>query len=456
MRRLSFITASIIILIIIMISLLACERLINVPDTSNTFEVTRGDIIQTITTSGYIDSDEKHDYSLLFSGKVLQILKKGDVFRKNDILIKIDDSKQELLFAQAEENINIAKHSLALAKISYQQSLDANHIAIQIAETDAQQKELSLTNAYKSLENANNMAAKSIDSTRIALENAENFLAAAKSDLLVNDTLIEQYEGNVRSAESAYESVKAQGQSSKDTAGGAYEQSILNQSTTYWSNLSNMQNVISQIEVTAENIKQAETQIELSKINLELIKLDMDNSIIYAPYNGIVLNSSYKEGQNNNIGVNAISIISNDFIIRANVNEIEVVNLLVGQDVEIRLDAYYENVISGKVFNISPISSIINGEALCEIIVKPEQGNDPKLIYGFSADLAINTSAVANVLFVPTQAVYGKDGKSYVDFIVKKGVIEKKEVTIGKSNYDFIEIKSGLNEGDIISISPTR
>lgn len=419
-RNIFFITTTIAIIIIASFNLSACNRLGDISKIPDTFEVTKGDIIQTVTTSGYVDSSEQNDYSLSASGKVLCALSKGDTFSKGDVLIEIDDSRQELLISQAEENLNTAKNSLALAKISYQQALDANHIAIQLAKENTRLSEQLVQNAL------------------IALEGANKSLDLAKENDLSTDLQIAQAKTQSRSAK------------------GSYNQAMINQSTTYWSNLSSTQSAASQIEVVAKNIKQAETQLKLSEINLELAKLDMDSSIIRAPYDGIVLSSVYKEGQYASPGINAISIISDDFIISADINEIDVVNLQVGQDVDIRLDAYYKNEFSSKIINISPISSNIGGVVSYELTVKPETGNGPELLYGLSASLTITTSGVENVLFVPIQSVYEEDGKSYVDFIAEDGGIEKTEVTTGIFNYDFIEIKSGLNEGDTILISPAQ
>ena len=450
-----FLILTIITIIIALLNLLACRAIGDSQEDAETFEVTRGNIIQTVTTSGYVDSSKQNDYSLSASGKVLCALSKGDTFSKGDVLIEIDDSRQELLIAQAEENLNTAKNSLALARISYQKALDANHIAIQLAEVSTSLAEQSTQSAYKALENANNMANKSKESAGVALENAKKLLAQAQSDPLITDTQLVQYEANVDSAQAGYESAVAQGRSSAESAEGTYNQTLINQSSAYWSNLSSTQSAASQIEVTAKNMEQAETQLKLSEINLELAKLDMGSSVIHAPYNGIVLSSVYKEGQYASPGINAISIISSDFIIKANVNEIDVVNLQIGQDVDIRLDAYYENEFSGKIIKISPISSNIGGVVSFELTVKPETGNGPELLYGLSASLTITTSGVEDVLFVPIQSVYEEDGKSYVDLVAEDGSTEKKEVTTGMFNYDFIEIKSGLNKGDIILTSPT-
>ncbi len=419
-RKIFFITTTIAIIIIALLNLSACNRFGEMQESMEIFKVTRGDIIQTVTTSGYVDSSVQNDYSLPASGKVLCALSKGDTFSKGDVLIEIDNSRQELLITQAEENLNTAYSSLELAKISYQQALDANHIAVQLAKENTRLSEQSVQNALTALEGAN------------------NYLNLVKKEILSTDLQIAQAKTQSRSAK------------------GSYSQAMINQSTAYWSNLSSTQSAASQIEVAAKNIKQVETQLKLSEINLKLAKLDMDSSTIRAPYDGIVLSSVYKEGQYASPGINAISIISDDFIIRADINEIDVVNLQIGQDVYIRLDAYYENEFSGKIINISPISSNVGGVVSYELTVKPETGNGPELLYGLSASLTITTSGVENVLFVPIQSVYEEDGKSYVDFVAEDGGIEKTEVTTGIFNYDFIEIKSGLNEGDTILISPAQ
>ncbi|MDD3819196.1 MAG: HlyD family efflux transporter periplasmic adaptor subunit, partial [Actinomycetota bacterium] len=415
-----------------------------------------GDIIQTITTSGYVDSVDKNDYSLVTQGKVLYTLEKDDIFRKGDVLLEIDNSRQELLIAQAEENLNAARNSLSIAKLNYQQALDANHIAIQLAETGAQQAELSTRSALVALENANNMADKSEKSAKVALENAKKLFAEAKDDAksnpLITDTQLAQYEANVDSAEANYDSVSVQSRSTVKSAEIAYEQSILGQSTSYWSNLSSTQSAKSQIEAAAINIRQAETQLRLSEVSLELARLDMDN-ITYAPYDGIVLASTYKEGQYASPGMNAISIISNDFIIKAEINETDVVNLKTGQDVDIILDAYPETTFKGKIIEISRIPTSTGGVVTFDFIIKPDRENAPELIYGLSANLEITEAISKNVLYAPIDSIIEENGKTYVNLVSEDGSIKKTEVVTGASNYDFIEIKSGLNEGDTILIS---
>lgn len=418
-RKIILIAAAIII-IIAMFNLLACRAIGDDQENSETFEVTRGDVIQTVNTSGYIESETENSYSLMTSGKVVYCLEKGDTFKNGDILIEIDTGRLKLLVAQAEENMSVAENSLSLAKLNYQQALDANHIALQLAEENKKLSDLSVQN------------------TLTALEDANEYLSLVEEETLSTDALISQASAGSHSAE------------------GLYNQAIINQSTTYWTNLSSAQSAARQIEITAKNISQAESQLELSRINLDLVNLDVDNSIIYAPYDGIVLSSAYSQGEYAGPGVPAISVISSAFIIKAEVNETDIVNLKIGQDALVRLDAYYENAFGGKITEISLISTNIGGVVSFELTVKPDAADIPTLLYGLSASLDIVTSSVEDVLYVPVQSVFEENGKSYVNVSGEDSSIKKSEVTTGIYNFDFIEIKSGLDEGDIILISPIQ
>jgi len=120
-----------------------------------TFKVTRGDIIQTITSSGFVDASQQKNYSLQTSGEVLKSLKKGELFKKGDVILEVDNSRTQLLIEQAEENLKIAENSLELAKLSYKQALDSNHISIQLAGENAKLSEQAAQNAMISLNNAN-------------------------------------------------------------------------------------------------------------------------------------------------------------------------------------------------------------------------------------------------------------------------------------------------------------
>jgi len=452
-KKIFFLTVTITTIIIALLNLSACNAFGNNTVDLETFKVTRGDIVQTISASGYIDSTSTHNYSLSTTGKVKYTLDKGDKFASDDLLFEIDSERQALLVSQAQENVNISEDSLELAQIGYQQALDANHIAVQLSEINKELAEQTTQSAYTAMVGTEDIANNLIASARTARDEAERILEEAKNDPMVTDTQLAQFEANLANSEANYNAVKAQQNSSKSSAQSGFEQSQLSQSSSYWTSLGNTQAARSQIDIARKSIDQAEKQLALSQISLELSEMDMDSYTIYAPYDGIVLSSSYSPGEYASPGVPAISIIEKDFVVKAEVNETDVVNLKEGQEVEVRLDAYYDYKFEGRIIQISPISSNIGGVVSFEVMVELDTQNGPEVLYGFSASLDITTSSVDDVLYVPIQYVYEDDSISYVDVLTQEGDKIKTEVTTGISNYDLVEIKSGLSEGDIVTTS---
>jgi RND family efflux transporter MFP subunit len=454
-----------------------------------TFIVTRGDIIETISSTGTVDSTEMINYSVLQTAEILEILKKGDSFKKGQTLMKIDNSKNELYIEQAEQNLILAEQAIDVALINYQSALDANHFAVQLAETNTKMAEESTASAFIALENANRSADQAYESASTALENTTNIsswsITAAKSSLEEAERILQeaknnpgvtpeqlaQYEYNVKAAEETYELTKAQQQANNDTAQegiesskiqgdysaesaeSVYRQSLINQSTTYWTNLSSLYSAEDQIGLTAENIAQAETQLELSKINLELAKLDMDTFHVAAQFDGTVLAANFSEGEYISPGIAGLTVISDEYVVKSDINETDIAKVETGQAVELTFDAYPEMEFNGDITDISPISKNIAGIVTFEITVRPDSDAEEYLKYGLSANLTILISDTRGVLYVPIQSVYEEDGKEYVDVLTRENQIKKAEITTGNYNYDYIEILSGLAEGDTVILS---
>jgi len=372
------------------------------------FEIQRGDILQIVSTTGSIDSKVQNSYTPQGSGEIISTLEKGDAFKKGDILVELDNSDGLLQLEKIEKNIELSESSLKTAQINYQKALDANHIAIQLADLNTEKAEESTKSALDSLENAN--------------EKGES--------------------------------------SSISQAESSYNQSLLNESTTYWSNLSSLQSSEAQMESTRDNVNQAGIQLELAKMDLKSAKEDLDDYILYAPYDGIVISSDFEVGKQAG-GSTMISLISDEFIVKVTVSENDISKISEGNKALITLDAYSDLEFTGKAIEIIPISTNDSGIISFEVLIEFETGEDIDIYYGLSANASVITRKAENVLYVPIQSVYKEDGKSYVDLLISDQVdtenlsqaVEKVEVTTGINDYLYIEITSGLKEGDIIVTS---
>jgi len=437
-------------LIFILINFTACKQ--KAPEIE-TFPVQRGDIIESISASGFVDSAEVKNYVVRESAEILEILKKSDTFKKGDTLIKIDNSRAVLLLNQADQNLILARQAIDIAKINYQAALNANHVAVQLSQSSSDLAEQSAMNAYKAIENANILGEASISAAYNAMEDANNYLKKVKESPFSTELQIAQAESSLHAAEGAYEQAKESSRSQSDAAEGAYEQALINQSITYWNNINSTLTAQIQINIMKKSIEQAEIQLEISRINYELTKLGTNDYQINAPFDGIVLNVNFSKGEIANPAMTAITIISDEFVIKSDINETDIAKLKTGQEVQLTLDAYPEMSFKGTVSDISSISKKIAEIVTFEIIIKPEEKMKEYLKYGLSANIIVIISKVENVLYVPIQSVYEEEGKSYVDILTGDGEIKKIEVTTGMYNYDYIEIKLGLSEGDIIVTS---
>lgn len=373
-----------------------------------TFEVRRGDIFQLVSTTGTVDSETLNTYTISVSGEIISALEKGDSFKKGDILAEVDKSDGLLQLEKIESNLKTSESSLRTARLNYQKALEANHIAIQIADLNTEKAEESRESALDSLENANDMG----DSYSIS-----------------------------------------QAQSS-------YNQELLNQSTTYWNNLSSLESADTQIELARENLNQAGLQLELAKRDYEEAQKNLDDYILHAPYDGTVISSDFKVGDQNS-GGNVISIISDNFLIKTTIGETDISKVFEGDEANITMDAYPDKQFSGGVEKIIPVTITEGNIVSFEVLVGFNDTGDIRIYYGLSTNVDVITEKAENVLYVPIQSVYQENGKSYVDVLTLEQIdsknitenVKKVEVTTGINDYSYMEITSGLKEGDIVVTS---
>ncbi|MEJ2568129.1 MAG: efflux RND transporter periplasmic adaptor subunit, partial [candidate division WOR-3 bacterium] len=143
-----------------------------------------------------------------------------------------------------------------------------------------------------------------------------------------------------------------------------------------------------------------------------------------------------------------------EMIVKASINEVDVVKLKKGQEVKIGFDAIRGVVYQGKVRRISP-----SGTEEDNLVVYPVEveilNPDDRIRPGMTADLDIIIEKADNALSVPKQAVMSRDGQSTV-LVKKQGRIIPEPVVTGISNEINMEIKSGLEEGDTVIISGER
>jgi membrane fusion protein (multidrug efflux system) len=124
-------------------------------------------------------------------------------------------------------------------------------------------------------------------------------------------------------------------------------------------------------------ITETEAQLENAKAQLSLAKIDLEHTQVKAPVDGIIGNRGGQLGQWVRPGVALASLVQNSTIwVEANFKETQLEHMRLGQPVTIKMDAYPDLELTGKVDSFSPASG-------SEFSILPEEnatGNFTKIV----------------------------------------------------------------------------
>ncbi|MBI2331782.1 MAG: efflux RND transporter periplasmic adaptor subunit [Chloroflexi bacterium] len=193
---------------------------------------------------------------------------------------------------------------------------------------------------------------------------------------------------------------------------------------------------------------QADTELSLAEANFEAAKALLKSLSIVAPFGGVVLESKAQTGVTINVDTILFKVGDpKELEVQANITEEDFPIVSVGQEVEIFFDARPELTIQGKVSRIIP--QRIEGEdsPLYDIYITLDDVPDG-LADGMTADTAITIAKSEGVLCLPRAVVRASGGDTTI-VKVWDGVQElEKEITIGLRGDTYVEIVSGLEEGE--------
>jgi macrolide-specific efflux system membrane fusion protein len=172
---------------------------------------------------------------------------------------------------------------------------------------------------------------------------------------------------------------------------------------------------------------------------------------IVAPLNGFVIQRAVEPGQSVSIA-DPILVMADYLIVNAQVDETDIGSINIGQPVNIVLDAYPGEEISGRVEHIAYESKTINNVTVYEVDVVP--GKVPVFFRaGMSSTVNFILEEKDNILVLPLNTVKKIGNQSYV-FVSKDD--DKKpqplQIKTGLENTLNIQVESGLAEGDTVVV----
>ncbi len=192
----------------------------------------------------------------------------------------------------------------------------------------------------------------------------------------------------------------------------------------------------------------ADSELALAQAKYEAAKALLESLSITAPFDGVILEVNAETGVTINAETTLFKVGDpKDLEVKANITEEDFPIVSVGQEAELFFEARPELTIRGVVSRIIP-QRIEGGDSpLYDIYITLDEIPDG-LADGMTADVAITIAKRENVLCLP-RAVARASADSVTIVKVWDGTQEtEREITVGLRGDTYVEIISGLNEGE--------
>jgi HlyD family secretion protein len=255
-----------------------------------------------------------------------------------------------------------------------------------------------------------------------------------------------------------------------------------------------------------QNIKGLKANVQSTQVGLNKANKDLSRTTLTAPMDGVISSLKIKKGErvagnSFNVGTEMMTVADMAILeVRVDVGENDIVKINIGDSADIEVDAYNNRKFAGVVTKIA--SSTKSGSVLSqtndvtnyEVRIRLDKESYKDLADktfpfrpGMNASADIKTKRVENVLAVPITAVNARvkgsdksmedkkkeekatkdedentdmmeiagDELEEVVFVLQKdGTVKKSIVTTGIQDINYIEILSGINDGEEVVIGP--
>ncbi|GAA6394277.1 efflux RND transporter periplasmic adaptor subunit [Flintibacter hominis] len=219
-------------------------------------------------------------------------------------------------------------------------------------------------------------------------------------------------------------------------------------------------NLEDELQSAAEALRNAELSLE-SRYD------QLDNYTITSPISGTVIDKNYNAGENIETGQTLCSIYDLSYLtLTLNVDELDISNIQVGQQVLITAEAVEGRTYTGVVTKVSVAGTSSSGTTTYPVTIRIDETDG--LLPGMNVDATITLDSAGGVLAIPSAALnrgntvlVTADSPSAANGTLMEGIGGDSEqyysvpVEVGVSDDSYIEIISGLQEGDTVAYIPT-
>ena len=373
-----------------------------------TSEILRGDLSIKISATGIVEPNFKVEVKSKASGEVLSFpFEEGDHVKKGALLLQLDKSDEKRNVAKARTELSSssaklkkAETALLLQKTKYDSDIKSSQSEIETALANLKESE-------DKLKRQSELFGKKFVSQE-SLDRAKTLFKVNQENLIQAQTRL---------------------QTAKDS--------------------------IHDITMKKNEIELVQSEVIRSGIAMAEVEERLDETEIFAPIDGVIIEKLVEEGQiiasgiSNVSGGTAIATIadmSRLFII-ADIDETDIGSVKIGHAVRITADAFPNKIFKGKVTRIAPQGVIDNSITIFKAKIEVQGTGKTLLKPMMSANIDIVTRQIKDTVYV-TRAGIRKDEEGEFAVILKNDQPEKVRVKTGIKNPIHVQIISGLNPDD--------
>ena len=476
------------------------------------FTVERGDLIISVTESGDIKAVKSVDIKSKVEGRntIVNIVPEGTMITPEDVndgkvLVELDSSKLKEQVAQKEIDFTTAEASFADANESYLIQVKQNESDVTAAELKVKfalmdfQKHLGGGIAQEVIGKMDSNTNLNPDMT--SLINDPNSLGGAASqrvDTLQDAILLAR--GNLEKASDFLEGTQklydANYASELELKGAVLdvarysiqEKAALKElklyqlydfpkeAETFLSNYNEAKLELvrtkararAQLAQAKAKLVSAKARYELQKERLEKLHDQIEACVIKASAVGQVVYWSstqqwsrvkIEQGAEVPEGYKIITIPdASKMKVEIKVHETWIDKIEPNQPAKITIAAFPDKTFTGKVLKKAPLAdqqNFLNPDLKVYVTDVSIGGTHDFLKTGMTGKVEVLIDELHDVLYVPIQSVVTVDEKEMC-YVMASSRAEKREVKTGLFNDNFVEIKSGLNEGEKVLLDPPR
>jgi HlyD family secretion protein len=196
------------------------------------------------------------------------------------------------------------------------------------------------------------------------------------------------------------------------------------------------------------------------------IKLKIERSVMKSPVSGTVLKRHLRDERMVSAGSVLLEIGTlDDLEVEADILSQDAVGVTKDQDVDVFGPAVGKNLVRGKVAQVYPagftkMSSLGVEQQRVKVIVRlpaeviKQLRQERNIGVGYRVRVRIFTASRSQALRIPRSALFRGAGGEWQTFVVRDGRAKLQAIDVGLMNDELVEVKAGLNDGDLVILAP--